>query len=182
MNETKPGKFKRRPLWSNMWPTKQSWKKFLIRVMVDEAMFMIYPNFPDMKVMTTNHALPGEHRIPTDEAVKKLSHNLPIVNKTEFFERYIPDFYRSTGITITGEEYVKKHSQSPAGRMQMMIDEIRLFLYKLPHNLDETKTFDMIYRTVPSGVSGLPQNAPETPAPEWAKAAKKKDKENKSEK
>ena len=49
---------------SNAWDSSSSWKKFLIKLMYERGWFMIYPNFPERRVLSTNHLMPGVHPTP----------------------------------------------------------------------------------------------------------------------
>eukprot|EP01006_Ploeotia_vitrea_P020540 TRINITY_DN52836_c0_g1_i1.p1 TRINITY_DN52836_c0_g1~~TRINITY_DN52836_c0_g1_i1.p1 ORF type:complete len:405 (+),score=10.81 TRINITY_DN52836_c0_g1_i1:44-1258(+) len=46
---------------SNSWGFRTSWKKYLFRHMWNYGLFMVYPNLPEQKVLSTNHMLPGVH-------------------------------------------------------------------------------------------------------------------------
>jgi hypothetical protein len=61
---------------SNTWASKSSWKKYLIKLMYDQGMFMIYPNPPDRKVLSTNHLMKGEHPTPPRKLFE-----LPLVDR-----------------------------------------------------------------------------------------------------
>jgi hypothetical protein len=49
---------------SNTWDSKSSWKKYLIKHMIEEGSYMLYANFPDKAVLSTNHLMKGEHPLP----------------------------------------------------------------------------------------------------------------------
>lgn len=59
---------------SNTWDSGSSWKKYLIKLMYNEGWAMVYPNFANNGVLSTNHLLPGVHPTPP----KKLF-ELPLV-------------------------------------------------------------------------------------------------------
>jgi hypothetical protein len=44
---------------TNTWPVSASWKKFLIRMSVEQGLGMIFPNLPHNMTMSTNHLEPG---------------------------------------------------------------------------------------------------------------------------
>mmetsp|Transcript_22965 Transcript_22965/g.41357 ORF Transcript_22965/g.41357 Transcript_22965/m.41357 type:complete len:399 (-) Transcript_22965:211-1407(-) len=66
---------------SNTWHASSSWKKYLIRLMYDKGLFMIYPNLPDKTVLSTNHFMKGEHPTPN----YKLYH-LPLLTDSKYNE------------------------------------------------------------------------------------------------
>eukprot|EP00760_Papus_ankaliazontas_P023163 PhM_4_TR1961/c0_g1_i1/m.96298 len=49
---------------SNSWDHKTSWKKYLIKHMIEDGAFMLYANFPSKAVLSTNHLMKGEHPTP----------------------------------------------------------------------------------------------------------------------
>lgn len=49
---------------SNQWDYLSSWKKYLIRFMYWQGLYMIYPHLPSRYVLSTTHLLPGTHHTP----------------------------------------------------------------------------------------------------------------------
>eukprot|EP00668_Euglena_longa_P031805 GGOE01041063.1.p1 GENE.GGOE01041063.1~~GGOE01041063.1.p1 ORF type:complete len:425 (+),score=132.98 GGOE01041063.1:72-1277(+) len=49
---------------SNSWFWWDSWKKFLIRLMWDHGLHMVYVHLPDNEVLSTNHLMKGMHNLP----------------------------------------------------------------------------------------------------------------------
>lgn len=72
---------------SNTWASKSSWKKYLIKLMWERGWYMVYPNFPNRWVLSTNHLMKGEHPTPS----KKLF-ELPLApsscKKEDFFHSF----------------------------------------------------------------------------------------------
>lgn len=64
-----------RPL-SNKWDTETSWKKSLIKLMYERGWFMVYPNFPKTRTLSTNHLMVGVHSQPKVNTHKYI---LPLV-------------------------------------------------------------------------------------------------------
>jgi hypothetical protein len=60
---------------SNTWDRHSSWKKYLIKVMVERGWYMVYPNPPDQTVLSTNHLMKGEHPLPNRKLFE-----LPLLN------------------------------------------------------------------------------------------------------
>ena len=59
---------------SDLWQDSTSWKKYLIYLMYHWGLFMIYPNFPQRYVLSTNHFMKGEHPSPGYE-----TYHLPLL-------------------------------------------------------------------------------------------------------
>eukprot|EP01001_Neometanema_parovale_P006551 NODE_2904_length_1316_cov_173.860855_g2757_i0.p1 GENE.NODE_2904_length_1316_cov_173.860855_g2757_i0~~NODE_2904_length_1316_cov_173.860855_g2757_i0.p1 ORF type:complete len:414 (+),score=60.58 NODE_2904_length_1316_cov_173.860855_g2757_i0:66-1307(+) len=49
---------------SNYWYWWDSWKKYLIKLMWEHGLYMIYPNLPNRMVLSTNHLMKGMHKLP----------------------------------------------------------------------------------------------------------------------
>ena len=59
---------------SDFWPSQSSWKKYLIYLMYEKGLFMIYPDLPQRHVLSTNHFMKGEHSTPDYNL-----HHLPLL-------------------------------------------------------------------------------------------------------
>ena len=64
---------------SNTWGSKSSWKKYLIKYMWENGLYMVYPNLPDAKVFATNHLMKGEHPTP-----KRDLFELPLLTQGDY--------------------------------------------------------------------------------------------------
>ncbi|CAF1484768.1 unnamed protein product, partial [Didymodactylos carnosus] len=84
--------------YTNRWPFKNSWKKYLLRYMLQEGGYLIYPNFPNNHSLSTNHLEIGindrltkiENKLPM-----QLKFNVPLLESRDTFNQLeIPDFDR----------------------------------------------------------------------------------------
>jgi len=66
------------PTPSNQWFRWDSWKKFLLRLMWDRGLYMVYLDLPDRAVLSTNHLMQGTHRLPP-----RAKYELPLLTREQ---------------------------------------------------------------------------------------------------
>ena len=66
---------------SNDWFWWDSWKKFLIKLMWENGLHMVYVHLPDDMVLSTNHLMKGMHNLPPREKFE-----LPLLTREHYAE------------------------------------------------------------------------------------------------
>ena len=140
---------------SDTWDHKSSWKIYLIKAMVLNGWWMLYPNFPDSTVLATNHLMAGEHATPSKKWFEldvvsdttfsrgyQTTHN-DLYNKLPFADKV--DNPNSPFISIAMSQALKE-SQHITLLQEFMLDKT------LPHHSDlsDTEMYDVMYRKVGS--------------------------------
>ena len=76
--------------YTNRWPRRKSWKKYLLKFMCQQQAYLLYPNFRDHFSLSTNHLEVGlNNKLSkiSDKAPMRLKFNVPLLYNREVFEQ-----------------------------------------------------------------------------------------------
>jgi len=100
----------------NRWSMQRSWKKYLIRYMVEQGLFMLYPNRLDGLSFSTNHAEAGTNVYFSSEwkAVLDARFNVPLVpvdDRDRWYQRHSAVLFGSMRVINIFDQAVKLNEQ-----------------------------------------------------------------------